>query len=320
MYIHTIRTQTTYSSETIGFSGYTEAYRYGFQGQERDDEVKNLKGTSYDFGARMYDPRVGRFLSLDRKIMEYPFQSAYCFAGNSPILFLDINGDFKIKVTDEAKKEKGADIKIARFESVLKDLENYLNENPLVVKQISKQTGLSEEEILNDAKYGEGPTIYITTVDLYAAQASSESFNLKESGFDIDYAYVESMENYEPKTDLNKAKLNLLIAGTILHEYTHWGDRSENDGDLTGGSIDDLGTQGTKSNYNHRGTDVEVMILGVQTAPKGGPIRDNDGERIGSDWQFDPEILDQIKVLSLEKVPFENQATQKNALPMDQKK
>jgi hypothetical protein len=34
-------------------------YRYGFNGMEKDDEVKNGKGNSYDFGARMYDSRLG---------------------------------------------------------------------------------------------------------------------------------------------------------------------------------------------------------------------------------------------------------------------
>jgi hypothetical protein len=35
----------------------SDTYRYGFNGMEMDDEVKNQHGTSYDFGARMYDPR-----------------------------------------------------------------------------------------------------------------------------------------------------------------------------------------------------------------------------------------------------------------------
>lgn len=53
-----------------------EGYRYGFQGQEKDDEIKG-EGNSYDFGARMYDPRVGRCLSYDPKTTarESPYPS-----------------------------------------------------------------------------------------------------------------------------------------------------------------------------------------------------------------------------------------------------
>ena len=39
-------------------------YRYGFNGKESDNELKG-KGNSYDFGARMYDPRTGRWFARD---------------------------------------------------------------------------------------------------------------------------------------------------------------------------------------------------------------------------------------------------------------
>ena len=39
--------------------GSTDSYRYGFNGMEKDDKVKG-EGNSYDFGARMYDSRIGR--------------------------------------------------------------------------------------------------------------------------------------------------------------------------------------------------------------------------------------------------------------------
>jgi len=68
-------------------------YRYGFNGMEEDDEIKNVDGSSYDFGARIYDPRVGRFLSKDKFAGIYSYQSPYIFAGNSPIFGIDINGD-----------------------------------------------------------------------------------------------------------------------------------------------------------------------------------------------------------------------------------
>ncbi len=39
-------------------------YRYGFNGKENDNEVKGT-GAQYDYGFRIYDPRLGRFLSVD---------------------------------------------------------------------------------------------------------------------------------------------------------------------------------------------------------------------------------------------------------------
>ena len=69
-----------------------DGYRYGFQAQEKDNEIKGT-GNSYDFGNRMYDPRVGRFLSTDKFESKFAYQSSYVFAGNMPIWAVDRNGD-----------------------------------------------------------------------------------------------------------------------------------------------------------------------------------------------------------------------------------
>jgi len=73
------------------FQGATK-YRFGFNGMEKDDEVKG-SGNSYDFGARIHDPRLGRFLSIDPLIKEYPGNSPYAYAINNPIMFIDVNGE-----------------------------------------------------------------------------------------------------------------------------------------------------------------------------------------------------------------------------------
>jgi RHS repeat-associated protein len=67
------------------------AYRYGFNGMERDDELKG-SGNSYDFGARIYDSRLGRWMSLDPHQRRYSALSAYNFCFNSPLLFNDPDG------------------------------------------------------------------------------------------------------------------------------------------------------------------------------------------------------------------------------------
>ncbi len=60
-------------------------YRYGFGGHEKDDEVKG-SGNSLDFGARIYDPRIGRWLSLDPLAQLYSGWSPYNFVRGNPIL------------------------------------------------------------------------------------------------------------------------------------------------------------------------------------------------------------------------------------------
>jgi RHS repeat-associated protein len=74
-----------------GRNGNTPAYRYGFNGMEKDDEIKSVEGSSYDFGARMYDPRLGRWLSGDKKIQQE--RSPYAAMNNNPILLKDPDGN-----------------------------------------------------------------------------------------------------------------------------------------------------------------------------------------------------------------------------------
>jgi len=69
-------------------------YRFGFNGMEKDDEVKNGVGNHYDFGARCYDARLGRWLSIDSRYTVYPGLTPYHFAGNMPIKYIDKNGDW----------------------------------------------------------------------------------------------------------------------------------------------------------------------------------------------------------------------------------
>lgn len=72
----------------------TDDYRYGFNGMEKDDEMKG-KGNNYFTHHRLLDPRIGRWLSLDPK-GDHPNQigiSPYALSWNNPIRFNDPNGD-----------------------------------------------------------------------------------------------------------------------------------------------------------------------------------------------------------------------------------
>lgn len=71
----------------------TDTYRYGFNSMERDDELKG-KGNSYNFGARILDPRTGRFFSKDPILQ--PSESPYSFSANNPIIYVDVEGEDNI--------------------------------------------------------------------------------------------------------------------------------------------------------------------------------------------------------------------------------
>jgi len=74
-----------------GRSASSAAYRYGFQGQEKDDELKG-EGNSINFKFRMHDPRVGRFFTVDPLTGKYPHYTPYSFSGNKVIHAIELEG------------------------------------------------------------------------------------------------------------------------------------------------------------------------------------------------------------------------------------
>ncbi|MBC7383498.1 MAG: hypothetical protein H7296_11005 [Bacteroidia bacterium] len=66
-------------------------YQFGFNGKENDNDIKG-NGNQQDYGMRIYDPRLGRFLSVDPAIKKHPALTAYHFASNRPVDGIDLNG------------------------------------------------------------------------------------------------------------------------------------------------------------------------------------------------------------------------------------
>jgi len=77
--------------KVINSKTYVGRYRFSFNGQEKDDEVKGI-GISYSFQYRIYDARLGRFLSVDPLFKDYAWNSTYAFAENRIIDGIDLEG------------------------------------------------------------------------------------------------------------------------------------------------------------------------------------------------------------------------------------
>jgi RHS repeat-associated protein len=75
----------------------SSGYRYGFNGKEKSDEIAI---GDLDFGARIYDGRLGRWLSVDPLQKKYPSLSPFIFTNNNPIIYIDFDGrDWTISTT-----------------------------------------------------------------------------------------------------------------------------------------------------------------------------------------------------------------------------
>ncbi|MBI1267845.1 MAG: hypothetical protein GC193_10495 [Cryomorphaceae bacterium] len=93
-YTTRINTLTDYYPFGMMMSGRSfeeTGYGYGFQGQEKDDEIKG-EGNSINYKYRMHDARVGRFFAVDPLALDYPFYCPYSFSGNKVIAYVELEG------------------------------------------------------------------------------------------------------------------------------------------------------------------------------------------------------------------------------------
>ncbi len=138
-------------------SASSAAYRYGFNGMEKDDELKGITGSSYDFGARMYDPRVGRWFSLDPQSKKNSFESNYNYVSGNPIIYTDPDGETKRRVTVINDERTGKTIVI---HSVINDDITYKTRN-----RGSKALGLETHSSSFDYTWHDISVVQNITID-----------------------------------------------------------------------------------------------------------------------------------------------------------
>lgn len=92
-----------------------DKYRYGFNGKEKDNKDGAVQ---YDYGFRIYDPRIGRFLSVDPLSSKFAMLTPYQFASNTPISAIDIDGKEAEVIVDKKAKEVYVNLKFSTDEAL----------------------------------------------------------------------------------------------------------------------------------------------------------------------------------------------------------
>jgi RHS repeat-associated protein len=116
-------------------------YRYGFNGKEKDDKGE-FGNTHYDYGFRIYNPAIAKFLSVDPLTKSYPMLTPYQFASNTPIQAIDLDGleAFFIHGTNHGPDVWDAELLVATQEVLFNITNNVTPDNNFSWRVRSTQT------------------------------------------------------------------------------------------------------------------------------------------------------------------------------------
>ena len=176
--------------------GNVQAYKYN--GKELDTK----KGVNwYDYGARQYDPALGRFTAVDPLTEKYYEMSPYTYCGNNPIKYIDPTGaDMVIWYGDENGKQRyfmfnGINAAQAPQNSFVKDVITAYNYN------VANGGGENMQAIATDKKMRIGAV---------------------ETGYDNVYLPNANAVRFNPTAGLKLDDGNILSPATGLeHEAAH---------------------------------------------------------------------------------------------------
>jgi RHS repeat-associated protein len=126
----------------VSLPGSGKSYRFGFNGKENDNDVKGGLGNQQDYGMRIYDGRIGKFLSVDPLTKSYPELTPYQFASNKLINSIDLDGLEGWELTSQNNKLKNYGKHLVLFNPVDNMIrrEQY---NPEVLMRDMYGTGVS---------------------------------------------------------------------------------------------------------------------------------------------------------------------------------
>ena len=195
-------------------------YLYGFNGKEHDSEAKGWQN-QVDYGMRVYDPRIGKFLSIDPKSKKFPHFSPYQYAGNTPIQAVDLDGGEPIRPKTLVYNKKDLGFLDRTLSSNSWSYYVYIpaetsDDNPTLVK-VANSYGVQWQ--VNNF-WGESSNTYIHTDDLVWVEYKGTFYNMTDLAnqniSEKDFLERQTWEEYWSSVQTTQESLNSISERTAL--------------------------------------------------------------------------------------------------------
>jgi RHS repeat-associated protein len=206
----------------------SERYRYGFNGFESDSEVKG-NGNSYTTEFRQYDPRIGRWLTLDPLAYQAPAWTPYRAFFNNPNMNVDPTGLYEVKVrlSKETKNEIKQKHKDSGEKGWRKNARNeILDKKEEIIKSVEKAITELKYDIEKD------PEVRKDIEIIYGAKQGSDNYNnyFENNGNGPKIIVDENLNKNDISGETVRGKIRISTARhtaettkkTIGHEYVHY--------------------------------------------------------------------------------------------------
>ncbi len=181
---------------------------YRFTGKEQDCETG-----LYYYGARYYDPKVSRFLSVDPLVHKFPGWSPYNYTLDNPIVYTDPDGRSPISVLAKMVAKQGvkAGIRAYAKKQIRGRLQNYMSKN--MAKQFAKDLD-GVLEILDNSWWETAIELVPVVGDVYGAtkfgKKVAKAFDKLQ---DLENKYIDKIYESLPASEKKKFKKSMRNAG-----------------------------------------------------------------------------------------------------------
>ncbi len=191
-------------------------FRYGFNGKENEDET-----STQDYGFRIYNPALCKFLSVDPLTEKYPELTPYQFASNTPMQSIDLDGlEENNKTKPDAPRQNSGNNKNEAKGMCNEKIKE--NKKESYVEVLQKSFTLVNQNVFNDNKKKENEQL---KKDEVAKSKLPEKYSNSKIKYKAKY-FVQSMEDYKrnekffnPSQEQVDAENNLKVKSVLINQF-----------------------------------------------------------------------------------------------------